>query len=1490
MTKQLFILAYRVLFVVGTSLTIALASSDEISTGLSNKIITRRIQEMEAKINAGNIDSDDFERLNEILETVTFRIEDDMAISEKVGLINLEMVVDRLVCRDISIGNIVFDHSTGNDSSTNVIDVELDLTGVDASCDVSYRYEYGFIKGSGTAEIVTVGNAADTSMKLVTDDEDISSIKLSVTNCIVDVDVTGVNFEDADFASNLVGLFERYLRDLIEKEIEEYSCTAISTSGATFLNDEFFSMIEDTLNSYIFVKDTDYTSEDSAFENELSLFPDGYDKNQALNFQEISETQIGTLFKKGLNELDQLLGGGNIDDDELGINNFLRSSVLDKNGAMLVNVEQFVGKDGLKFELTDQFTETNISLEEVRIYGLDSMTKFNPLVVSGNYTLRNEFSWGFVHVEADIKIDIKPSSLETSILKDVGSNQTSITEQTTVKFGAENIDINASLFALISMEVLGGLTIGSVLSLTNTEDYSWLLPCLTSGIDNLQFTELRVSTQQIKEPILEGFIDDGLDRAISNIAELIFDIYGDILVEDVLPNVFQSTVKNFFNDQITTILADYKNSSTKYCPVYDETIGDDEELYVDFRKFFKGSFSTTINEYGELPSMLWSLMDKELLDADSSTGMPKINEVLIDSFTLGQSGTDGTLLFDGGGADLLNIKQNINVGGLNADIRIRAKNVKIENLDTLVSPLVLLQPVATEPYYLNNSITVGTESRPVKLSTNIAFSLVDEVGGTEISNELDISLDMHTGNVIMMAMLKISKSRLLQFPLVDVFDINCWISTIPAPMLDLQGVRVENDEAMATLVDFAASVANLNLNISCVACSSPMIVELAESLMSSGESQNDVTDLVNLLLLSITDLMKGDILQVPIDRVLSEASKKCRHSPNYDPNASQQTYTPFESPEFESSTTYLMLLGVVALGLVALVAVIVLFVRCFTQRRHKRWLSSIPTEKISALTQIQQSEDSLEMSLNSTTRSMFQSEHEIPFFVRWGMPIIVVGNIALFLSGHLSLGATVNIEAQIAGETIKVDKFFEFSMAKSTIDIWKAGGEELAILILVFSCIWPYSKQIMTLALWFAPTSWVPLSRRGSVLMWLDCMGKWSMIDIFVLIISLAAFRVSVNSPSNFTFLPDNFYSLNLLVVPLWGLYANLIAQLVSQISSHFIIHYHRKIENNARDSYDERNDIFRPQKTSEYSNKKFSLRSHLFERPHRGEAEKLKVRNWVNHALIFSVICLIICVIGGCIVPSFSVEIFGLLGVAVESGQEFKEANSNHSVFTVMKLLLEEAQFLGTIRSYVGLLSFSAIFAATVFVVPILQAIALLGQWFVPLTMKQQTKVSILLEILQAWQYSDVFLIAIFVASWQLGPISSFMVNSYCDSLDSFFSEMVFYGVLKNEDAQCFSVKSSMEEGFFVLAAGAILLAFVNTLVTKAKKQYFRDQIELQRQTNSENHSTQLEEGIDFHIDSSETTIQPISVLFTDTFRWLLRRQEEADTNSQDSGYQNVS
>merc|ERR1712183_801522 len=102
-------------------------------------------------------------------------------------------------------------------------------------------------------------------------------------------------------------------------------------------------------------------------------------------------------------------------------------------------------------------------------------------------------------------------------------------------------------------------------------------------------------------------------------------------------------------------------------------------------------------------------------------------------------------------------------------------------------------------------------------------------------------------------------------------------------------------------------------------------------------------------------------------------------------------------------------------------------------------------------------------------------------------------------------------------------------------------------------------------------------------------------MDIMIMVITIAGMYISSSSPK-VDFLPDNAYRFILMAIPLWGLYANMIAQLISQVSSHFIIHYHRKIENKARD----KSKIYSRKNTLENTNKKVLLRTHQFGRPHR--------------------------------------------------------------------------------------------------------------------------------------------------------------------------------------------------------------------------------------------------------------------------------------------------
>lgn len=392
-------------------------------------------------------------------------------------------------------------------------------------------------------------------------------------------------------------------------------------------------------------------------------------------------------------------------------------------------------------------------------------------------------------------------------------------------------------------------------------------------------------------------------------------------------------------------------------------------------------------------------------------------------------------------------------------------------------------------------------SFPWLLLTQLLLKNTDDM---QLRNDVEISLDLYSMTMILQTMFKVDDSRFRSFSLGDILDYNCWLATIPAPTLDAHGIRSDAEEPSAELRELVASVAAMHLNVSCIECSSPGMSELSR-LLSTSEAQEDMTETINSLFEYITELVSGNYLQVQIDRLLNDAARKCPHRPEYEPNTDVQ-YEAISAPDNQFSISFLLMLTALAGSMVIAVLALTFMIKCFVHRRHRKWLKSLPGPQVQGLV-LEQERDANEASdLNAATKSMFTSQ-EIPLAVRLAMPFVILANIGLFVSGHLSLGATVNIEAELAGENIRVEKFFEFSMARSTIDIWNAGGKELAILILVFSGIWPYMKQLITLVLWFLPPSRCSVYRRESILLWLDCLGKWSMIDIFVLVISIAAFR-----------------------------------------------------------------------------------------------------------------------------------------------------------------------------------------------------------------------------------------------------------------------------------------------------------------------------------------------------------------------------------------------
>jgi hypothetical protein len=649
----------------------------------------------------------------------------------------------------------------------------------------------------------------------------------------------------------------------------------------------------------------------------------------------------------------------------------------------------------------------------------------------------------------------------------------------------------------------------------------------------------------------------------------------------------------------------------------------------------------------------------------------------------------------------------------------------------------------------------------------------------------------------------------MKFPVEDMLDLNCWMGMIPAPTLDSKGVRVASSDAYLALKDLAVTISTLRLNIKCISCTSPLIEELA-SLISSPDAVDELSDILNDVVNYITNLLGGTFLQVQIDRFLAEATLKCPHSQNYVENEDfvEKEFEAFEYQKQPSdSIDFMFIVAAVVAACFGVAISIFIVAQLIKRRRMSRWVDTLSEAEVNFIAKKQESNKERNDRLNSSTTSMVLSP-SIPLLARIAVPFIILGNIGFFLSGHLSLGASVDVDVKIAGEAFRINEIFRFSMAESIQDMWESGAKELAILILVFSGVWPYTKQLTILSLWFMPPKFVSVSKRESIFLWLDTLGKWSFVDIFVLILSLASFRLSIATPDDVFYLPKDFFKLELLVIPCWGLYSNMIAQFVSQFSSHYIIHLHRRVKSDFENREDQRDEKHQSQNIREASP---ALYKHCFNGSNMKMGKSLLLRPVTSMILIFLSISFVALLILGCILPSYSLEQFGLAGIA--SSVPYIE----HDIFSTVKLLSDQAKFTGATTDIVGLSVLSAALILTVLIVPCFQLTLLLVRWFVPLSDRARLRIFVAVEALASWQYIEVYLFSIIVASWQLGGVSEFLINDYCDGFDEIFALTQYYGILGVNEAQCFRVSAKLELATWILMSAAVIFVVINHFVSSA-------------------------------------------------------------------------
>jgi len=786
-----------------------------------------------------------------------------------------------------------------------------------------------------------------------------------------------------------------------------------------------------------------------------------------------------------------------------------------------------------------------------------------------------------------------------------------IQETFTVTMDLNNVAINFAAYLGISKSTLGGLKIGSLL---HVED---ILPCLLSAVDAVQLTTLDVSFDELTTPMLSGFEDEGLEYVISSSMLALYEMYEATLAK-ALPGFVSTLGREALSDYAYDAVVEKGR-----CPEAKTSAGDN---VVDFRDLLLPSEEALelngrgTEPYGNLFRKIFSFVEP-MLSSVNGNGLSWVDAILPSKLNV----VDGDLVI----ADLFHQKMSVSLNGLDADIELGVSDVKVENVGSIGS-ISLLQPMLDAPSTLDNMVSIGVGEDPLRLSATL---LIKGKGDkVEVDNHLRLGLSLANVDLAAHILAHIQETSFFGFPFRDVNNINCWLASIVTPILDRYRLRTGDADSGLVLRQLAVAVAEAKFDMECILCTSPLLLEM-DSFFSSTEGVADTTAVVNMLFNYATELFEGPMVQSQLDRMLNDASTKCPHSPTYQQSFVAATYEDLEPiQQEETSISFLFAVAGVVGASLTIAFVVYSIAKSITLWRHYRWVNSLSEAQRTELEDMQNDEKRQQKDLNKRTTALICSS-EVPIVLRLGVPLIILGNIGLFLSGHLSLGGQVDIHGAVAGQDWVIEGFYDFSVLSSTLEMWEAGAHALAILIAIFSIIWPYTKQLITLTLWICPTSLVGSKTRGSILHWLDVLGKWSMVDIFVLLLTLASFNLNILSP-NVSFLPKDLYNVQLMVVPMWGLYSNMTAQLVSQVSSHIIIAYHNKSTKAAtRAQVDEWG------LSQSVRDEPERLCKHQFKLEYEASGKRVAVRRVFNWILSFLLLALAGLVVVGSVLPSLTLS-----------------------------------------------------------------------------------------------------------------------------------------------------------------------------------------------------------------------------------------------------------
>jgi hypothetical protein len=301
------------------------------------------------------------------------------------------------------------------------------------------------------------------------------------------------------------------------------------------------------------------------------------------------------------------------------------------------------------------------------------------------------------------KFGLDKLTLELEIMEMTGDNGETI--NSTIGLSFTNVTVSVPLFLAIDQTAMVELPVGALLQ---TE---YMMPCLAGVVNALEISSWDMTFGTIGVPTSSTETQTPVFQVIQTVF---------VTLPGSVPAFFDAIIRPVINNMISEDMGMGNKQDSVTCPNSKNETAGMSQTFVDFREFFQQG----------LPAMLKSLLDRQILATDPETGLPIINSMFIQPMTLNQSGVQGTFVLGDESNPLMDFRTQINIGGLQAKIELRVSDILVQNLDTILDPVKVLETVENDPYLLNNSVSMGLDlsDRPLSLSTKVFFS-IEAAGG-----------------------------------------------------------------------------------------------------------------------------------------------------------------------------------------------------------------------------------------------------------------------------------------------------------------------------------------------------------------------------------------------------------------------------------------------------------------------------------------------------------------------------------------------------------------------------------------------------------------------------------------------------------------------------------------------------------------------------------------------------------------------------------------